>query len=225
MMATLLRVEGCFVDVGANTGIYVVMAGILTVDRNIYAFEPLPAVARIARGNIEANALTQRVTLHEVALSDAVGTASLHLPDPGHGLIETSASLEKDFKVAHTIIEVPMKTLDDFSIKETIGVIKVDIEGHEYAFLRGAVETIKRDRPLIFAEVVGPARKASIGAFLHDADYVDFRLRPDMAIHDGEVVFDNLAWNHAFVPRERIEKFKEACDSCGILMVRRYMLR
>lgn len=223
MMATLLRVEGCFIDVGANTGIYVVMAGVLTDDRNIYAFEPLPAVAQIARKNIEANALIQRVTLHEVALSDAVGTASLHIPDPGHGLVETSASLEKDFKAAHTVIEVPVKRLDDFAIGETVGVIKVDIEGHEYAFLRGAAETIRRDRPLIFAEVVGPARKASIGAFLHDVDYVDFRLRPDMAIHDGEVVFDNLAWNHAFVPRERIAKFKEACDSCGIVMLRRYM--
>lgn len=224
MMATLLRVEGCFVDVGANTGIYVVMAGVLTEDRNIYAFEPLPAVAKIARGNIEANALTRRVTLHEVALSDVAGTASLHIPDPGHGLIETSASLERDFKASHTVIGVPVETLDNFSIKETVGVIKVDIEGHEHAFLRGAVETIRRDRPLIFAEVVGPAKRASISAFLHDTDYVDFRLRPDMAIHDGELLFDNLAWNHAFVPRERIEKFKEACDSCGIVMLRRYML-
>jgi hypothetical protein len=52
---------------------------------------------------------------------------------------------------------------------------------------------------------------------------VDFRLRPDLAIHDGgEVLYDPLAWNHALVPAERLAKFHEACHSCGIAMLRRF---
>ena len=224
MMATLLRTEGLFVDVGANTGVYSVMAGTVAPDRRIIAFEPLPPVVEILKRNLAANDLTGRVTLVEAALSEHAGTAALHLPDPGHGLVETSATLEPGFQRTHSAIEVPVKRFDDLAITDTIAVIKVDIEGHEHAFLRGARETILRHRPIVFAEVVRPARRSAIGAFLHDVGYVDFRLRPDMAIHDGEVLFDDAAWNHALVPSERLAKFKEACDACNLPMLRRFQL-
>lgn len=224
MMATLVRVEGIFVDVGANTGVYTVMAGTIAPDRSIVAFEPFPPVVEILKRNIVANGLVERVRLIEVALSDMTGTATLHLPDPGHGLVETSASLEPDFQQAHSVCAVRVERLDNIGITDQIGVIKVDIEGHEHAFLRGARDTILRDRPIIFAEVVGPAKRGAIGAFLHSVDYMDFRLRPDMAIHDGEVMFDNAAWNHALVPRERLPSFNAACASCNLAMLRRFQL-
>ncbi|AWN48789.1 FkbM family methyltransferase [Methylobacterium terrae] len=224
MMATLVRVEGAFIDVGANTGIYSVMASVFAPDRKVVAFEPLPSVLSILRKNLAINNLQDRVTIHEVALSDRNGVASLHLPDPHHGLVETSASLESEFKQAHSIIDVPVKRFDDMNISDFIGVIKADIEGHEYAFLNGARETIMRDRPIIFAEVVGPARRGPMNALLRNIGYMDFRLRPDMALHDGEVLFDDAAWNHALVPVERLAKFREICDSCGLPMFRRFQL-
>lgn len=224
MMATLLRVEGAFIDVGANTGIYSVMASTFAPDRKVIAFEPLPPVLSILRKNFALNNLQDKVTVHEVALSDRNGVASLHLPDPHHGLVETSASLERDFKPAHSIIEVPVKRFDDMNISDFIGVIKADIEGHEYAFLNGARETIMRDRPIVFAEVVGPAKRGPMNALLQNIGYMDFRLRPDMVIHDGEVLFDDAAWNHALIPVERLAKFKEICDSCSLPMFRRFQL-
>jgi FkbM family methyltransferase len=224
MMATYLHCEGLFVDIGANSGIYTVMAGALNHDRRIVAFEPLPELIAVFKHNVAINALSQRVTLHESALSDTTGKATLYLPDPSHGLLETSASLEAGFKDVHSSITVPITTLDEMSIEDEIAVIKIDIEGHEYACLRGARETIRKNRPFIFAEVVGPAKRGFLTAFLAEIGYLDFRLRPDLAIHDGDVVFDNGAWNHAFVPAERLERFKEACDSCNVLMLRRFKL-
>ncbi|QRE77048.1 FkbM family methyltransferase [Methylobacterium aquaticum] len=224
MMATLLRVDGAFIDVGANTGIYSIMASVLAPDRKVIAFEPLPPVLDIFRKNLSINGLQDKVEVHEVALSDRNGVASLHIPDPRHGLVETSASLESEFQQPHSIIEVPVKRFDDVNVSDFIGVIKADIEGHEYAFLNGARETIMRDRPMIFAEVVGPAKRGPMNALLHNVGYLDFRLRPDMAIHDGEVLFDNAAWNHALVPIERLTKFKEVCDACGLPMLRRFHL-
>lgn len=224
MMATLLRVEGTFIDVGANTGIYSVMASVVASSKDVIAFEPLPPVLDILRKNLAINHLQDKVKVHEVALSDKNGVASLHIPNPSHGLVETSASLESDFQQAHSIIEVPVKRFDDMNVSNFIGVIKADIEGHEYAFLNGARETIMRDRPIIFAEVVGPAKRGPMNALLQNVGYMDFRLRPDMAIHDGEVLFDNAAWNHALIPVERLAKFKEICDSCGLPMFRSFQL-
>lgn len=224
MMATLIRVEGIFVDVGANTGVYTVMAAAVLPSRRIVAFEPLPSALEILKSNLEINGIAHQVELHEIALSETSGTAKFYLPDPGHGLVETSATLEPNFQPSHSSVEVSISRFDDISIPDTIGVIKVDIEGHEYAFLRGARDVILRDRPIVFAEVVGPSKRAALGAFLHSVGYVDFRLRPDMAIHDGEVLFDNSAWNHAFVPSEKLSNFEKICESCNMPMLRRYHL-
>ena len=222
MMATLLRVEGAFVDVGANTGLYSVLAGTLAPSRDIVSFEPHPEIAAAFMNNLAANNLADRVTVHQVALSDSAGTLDLYMPDQGHGLIETSASLERDFQLAASSIQVPVKRLDDLDLPGPVAVIKVDIEGHEHAFLRGALHLARRDRPFIFVEVLQAARRNLLGQFLRDASYIDFRLRPDMAIHDGDVLFDNAAWNHAFVPVERLTRFKEACDSCNLSVLRRF---
>lgn len=222
MMATLVRSEGTFIDVGANTGIYSILAGVIARDREIHAFEPHPEVMKAFLGNINCNNLGERVHTYGIGLSDKAGTATLYLPDQGHGLIETSASLEIGFQAVASSIEIDIKRLDEMDLNSQVAVIKVDIEGHEYAFLQGARQTIQRDRPIIFAEVLHGAQRNRLGQFLRETSYIDFRLRPDIAIHDGDVMFDDTAWNHAFVPVERLDKFREACDSCGLVVLRRF---
>lgn len=226
MMASIIRVEGAFIDVGANTGLYSVMAAIIAPGRPILAFEPLPLALAALRRNIAANNIQNVVTVDDSALSNRLGKATLHIPDPSHGLIETSASLEADFKprdLASTSLEVNVTTLDSLDIQGPIGVIKVDIEGHEHAFLEGARNTISRERPIVFIELLQSGQSHRIRHFVRDTNYLDFRLRPDMAIHDGgEVLHDPQAWNHALVPVERLQKFQEACNSCGLAMLRRF---
>ncbi|WP_246102242.1 FkbM family methyltransferase [Methylobacterium terricola] len=227
MMASLVRIDGAFVDVGANTGLYSVMAAVIAPGRPILAFEPLPLALAALRRNIAANDIRHAIAVHESALSDHSGKATLHIPDPSHGLIETSASLEADFKPrnrATTLLEVTVATLDSVDIPGPIGVIKVDIEGHEHAFLEGARATIARERPIVFIELLQGAPSHRIRHFVREMGYVDFRLRPDLAIHDGgEILYDPLAWNHALVPAERLLKFQEACQSCGLAMLRRFV--
>lgn len=48
-------------------------------------------------------------------------------------------------------IAVPVHTLDSFKLKG-ISLIKVDVEGAELLMLKGAVETIKNNRPAIYLE-------------------------------------------------------------------------
>jgi FkbM family methyltransferase len=228
MMASLIRIEGAFIDVGANTGVYSVMTGVIAPGRPIIAFEPFPSALEAFERNLDLNNLRNAVDIHTIALSNQIGRTTLHIPDPSHGLIETSASLEADFK-RHTpsgsSLEIDVATLDSIEIRSPVSVIKADIEGHEHAFLEGAVETITRERPFVFIEVLDKAQRHRIRHLAREMSYIDFRLRPDMAIHDGgEVLFDAQAWNHALIPIERLLKFQEVCSSCGIPMLRRFDL-
>jgi FkbM family methyltransferase len=164
-MEAVNRSVGCVVDVGANTGIYSLLAVNSRRDVHVFAFEPYPPLAEICKQNISRNYADDRITLSRVALSDCEGAVQLYIPEETAGLLETSASLEPNFSNRPTKqIEVARSTLDACSIAE-ISVIKVDIEGHEPAFLKGAEGTILLHRPIIFIEVLSIADVESLNAF------------------------------------------------------------
>lgn len=221
-MAIIARHPGLFLDVGANNGLYSVLAGITTPSTKVVAFEPYPPVLDVLKSNLQANDLLGRVEIRPIALSDAKGSATLYLPDHQHGLLETSCSLEAGFKPLYQTIEVQKDRLDNVALQGPIGLIKADIEGHELSFLEGARETVARDRPFIFVEVL-PAESANFDGltkFIQQLGYMDFCLRKEGAIYSDAVAHDPLAWNHAFVPRDRLALFETACSAHHLRLVR-----
>jgi FkbM family methyltransferase len=222
MMAIIARNPGLFLDVGANNGLYSVLAGITRPDVKIIAFEPYLPALDVLRRNVSANGLSDRADIRSIALSDSEGSAMLYLPEQRHGLLETSCSLEPGFRLHHQTLEVTKTPLDNVELPERVGVIKADIEGHELAFLEGARKTIARDRPFAFVEVLppNPQNKLGLTKFIQQMGYMDFRLRKEVAIFAEAVEHDPFAWNHAFVPRDRLAEFETACAAHQIRLVR-----
>lgn len=145
--------DGLFLDIGANSGVYSLLAAALgTV--SVIAFEPFPLIHELLRCNIDLNGYAEKIHVERLAISDATGKLKLYIP-PNIGEIETSASLECSFKDKHAeVIDVIASTLDDFLesqglASEPVAVIKIDVEGHEPAVLRGSTRTVNRCRPII----------------------------------------------------------------------------
>ena len=46
-----------------------------------------------------------------------------------------------------------MKKLDDIDIGNKIGLIKIDVEGHEKNVLQGGIETVKNNKPILLVEI------------------------------------------------------------------------
>ncbi len=199
----VLQSAGLIVDVGANTGLYSLIAG--RCGRAVMAFEPVPAIREILQRNVDANRLERAITVMSAALSDRDGCGTLFLPDPSHGLIETSASLDAEFQAHAYTIAVMTTSLDRLVDAATkAGVIKIDAEGHEAAVLRGAAGVIERDRPVLFVEVLPRAEMGFLNELLLRLDYIDVPLVADASLAvAAEVRFVPDAWNHAFLPRER----------------------
>lgn len=142
MLAPGMRV----VDIGANSGMYAYAFG---RTYHVDAFEPLPEPARCLRG---VAARLPRVRAHEVALSSQPGTATLFIPYL-HGRPQSElARFARPASGRYEEVTVPVSTLDAFGLSD-IGLIKIDVEGHELSVLEGAGETIARERPMLLIEI------------------------------------------------------------------------
>lgn len=152
-------------DIGANWGLYTVLAAASRPDLHIECFEPVAATrARLLR-NLELNGLTGRVTVHPFACSDAPGEAEIAVSPDSACIASLSASAEES--AAKNLIgteAIRLARFDDLvEISGQTLLFKVDVEGHEVAALTGMtrtlftndcrlqVETRARNRPAVEA--------------------------------------------------------------------------
>ena len=133
-------------DIGANKGVYTF--ALLNHCRRVHAFEPNPKLFRVLK-----RWATGKAELYDIALSDETGEADLLVPRSSKGYSNQGASLS-EIKVQgdHGIARVRTSRLDDMDIHD-IGFMKIDVEGAEMAVLRGAKETIARDKPVMMIEL------------------------------------------------------------------------
>lgn len=197
------------VDVGANSGFYALVAKIANPRLPVATFEPLPSVAALLRRNLALNGVTG-VEVHQAAVGESAGTASLYVPpEVFAGVVESSASLSPDFKdeIAEKI-DVDVVTLDGWWAghgRPAVSVLKIDVESREVDVLRGAREVIATERPLIFYELLPKGDADGIATFTTEQSLVDLRLRPDEAVVGEAPAFDPDAWNHLLVPVETVD--------------------
>ena len=158
------RRNGCFVDVGANVGLWTLY--MLKKKIQVYAFEPSPRPYKILKEHEKRYSDLLRV--YPVALGETENVAQLLLHhQPGH---DSLLNTEHDF--TGFSLEVNVKTLDSFNL-QNIGLIKIDTEGYEVPVLLGAKETILKNKPRLIIEVhKGQLRK--IAQVLRDLNYRHF---------------------------------------------------
>jgi hypothetical protein len=115
-----------------------------------------------------------------VALSDHTGDAQLRVlvDDTGRSSIEKANPIEQLGVVE--VLTVPTRRLDDYHAIEPVGCIKIDVEGHEDAVLRGARRILSRDHPSLIIEIEERHKRHSVRTvkgFLNELGYHGFFFR------------------------------------------------
>lgn len=148
-----LKPGDIFLDVGANVGIYTLIASRLVgAAGHVYAFEPSRREANLLRHNI-ALARLENVTVIEAALSDRSGTARLAIADDG-GLNSFADTHRADRRI-ESWQEVETIRLDDFVRNyavEKVDFIKMDVEGAEKLVLEGADQLLRSGSTTVLFE-------------------------------------------------------------------------
>ena len=137
------------IDAGGYVGDTALLFSSYT-DKSIHVFEASPSNMDIIRETIRLNQLENIVPVSK-ALGEKSGTATFSLGERNscNSLVERPGYNYPDH------IEVPVISLDDY-VRENnleVGLIKVDIEGGEQLLLKGAVETICTQHPILLISI------------------------------------------------------------------------
>lgn len=140
----LLRPGDLFVDGGANVGVWSVLAA--STGASVIAVEPVVETAELISRQGELNRFGSSLRVVRSALSDTPCTVSMTTGDDvGNRIV---ADRPPDAKT----VAVPCQTLDQICDGTTPAVVKLDLEGHELAAVRGAARVLAH--PTLLALVV-----------------------------------------------------------------------
>ena len=152
---------GCAVDAGANVGHMTSILALQTgVGGQVWSFEPHPEIFEELCVNVKSWTAASgqgKIHLEQLALSDHSGTgwlttAAHFAQNRGTATLAASDTGRGDNSRK---IPVPLRTLDEvLGENQNVGMLKIDVEGHELAVLQGARRLLEtgRIRDLVFED-------------------------------------------------------------------------
>lgn len=138
------------IEAGAAGGLHTwLLSRLVGADGTVHAFEPRPRAVRNLR-RLARVAGWPNVHVHPQALGGAPARDVITIPRVG-----TRAQVGPANVVGRTV-EIEVTTVDDVVAAEgleRVDLLRVDVEGHEWALLDGAAATLARDHPAIVCEI------------------------------------------------------------------------
>jgi len=146
-----LDTSGVFVDVGANTGIYILKAARhFGLQRVIVAIEPFPEVLAVLQYSVRANG-SNNVRLRNLCRGDCTGARALwqNVDKPN-----SFRQAERDPNAcSFSTLTVTLDDLLGWEGLDSLNYLKLDVEGAEREVLLGTKQMIEKHRPIIQMEV------------------------------------------------------------------------
>jgi FkbM family methyltransferase len=157
LMCRLLLQGGVFIDVGANVGVHAIPIAMRMPGLQVLAVEASEATLGYLRANVALNQLQTRITVVPCAAGAEEGESGFVEADQsrfGQGALSANAAEGTQVRV---------RRLDDI-VRDAggakVGVIKIDVEGHELEVLTGARQILSAtQRPWVVFEFHGEAEQ------------------------------------------------------------------
>ncbi len=148
------------IDIGANTGIYSLIAKTINPKSKVYSFEPHPLFFKILCQNITANGFD--ITPYEKAVTN-----------------QNEPIIIEDYSGHSSSIKTDAITLDTFikqNAIQTIDLIKIDVEKNEPQVLEGFSEYLNQFKPTILIEILNEEIAECVFNYVSGIGYLYFNI-------------------------------------------------
>ena len=196
--AALCPEANTILDIGANTGIFSLIAKANNEQAQVYAIEPIDINFDVLTKNMEKN----KFAIHAIqaALSNISGTAKMYMIKDR---LNYMTSINDNRYLVHPQtpdasdvieIEVPTITFRDIEVKYNlpkIDLVKIDVEGHEIPVLENMYQRIKEDRPIILVEVIGDENAVALNNMFKPLGYKFISIDEENKSRVVDTLWDN----------------------------------
>ena len=134
-----------FLDFGAYIGDASIFFAKKYNPRRLYAYEPIAESAKRVAETVKMNNI-DCITVVQKGIGDTIEDIDIFI-DP---LASSSCSINNSMVSSENKSQrISISTIDNDCKDMHVGLIKMDIEGAEYAAIKGGLEVIKRDKPVL----------------------------------------------------------------------------
>lgn len=178
-------------DIGANTGLFTLLACAANQDARAIAFEPLPVAYTRLVDNVGLNRWQDRCKTCNLAVSNTVGEADFHVP---FSEIPASASLNPSgFRgFDGTLIKVSVTTIDAaIPVNQPVDLAKIDVEGFEHYVMEGMRRVLADWHPTLFVECNPDGPNQQVEKIARDYGYRFYHLRSPRPVEVDGILPDS----------------------------------
>lgn len=155
VLEKFLKKGDTFIDVGANQGEYSLWAARKVGSKGkVVAFEPMTQLFEQLTENIRLNkSFKNTISPVKLGLSDKKGEVTLYASEDSNEGTNTIYNTDKfSIELGKIQLDTLDEQLDNLKIN-TVNFLKIDVEGAELQVLKGAVNTLKNNRPILLLEI------------------------------------------------------------------------
>lgn len=176
LFSILSKDSDVVLDIGANSGLFSLVAAKASPKAEIIAFDILPEAYHILIDNLILNNLLERVQIQLVGIGKEGGVFYAPFNNISS---EMPSSLSLDSKpIKDDKVEVSIKSLDEICLPQFVGkklLMKIDVEGTEVDIFSNGTETLRKIKPEIICEVLSGARQLAVyDQILNDCSYYKY---------------------------------------------------
>jgi FkbM family methyltransferase len=173
----LCRNANVIFDIGANTGVYSLVAKAINTSSKVYAFEPLKQMFTKLVLNNELNQYD--IICIEKAASDKNGKAIIYETGTDHvaaASLNAETRQDGNLNVETEIVTTTLDTFINENYIEKVDLIKMDVETHEPNVLEGYRVFLQKHRPDLLVEVLTDEVGSDLEKILNGLEYLYFNI-------------------------------------------------
>lgn len=176
----LSKISEHIIDVGANNGVYGLVAKAVNPKSEVYCFEPHPVFFKNLENNIKRNNFNIRAL--QSAVSDVNGNLKI-----------------EDYSGVTSSIEVDSITLDTFIQNnniDSVNLLKIDVETFEPQVIMGFGENLAKSRPTLLIEILNVEAAGRINDLVKDLGYLYFNINEENGFRQTKKIEKSDHYNY-----------------------------
>tara|TARA_B100001123_G_scaffold437377_1_gene569423 strand:- start:540 stop:1289 length:750 start_codon:yes stop_codon:yes gene_type:complete len=169
------------IDVGVYRGVY--SYEMSKYFNFVYGFEPNPIICPYLMKHLTK--IIKNMCLYNMALSNKTGSVNLRVPKRNNSIFKNN--FEELFRLGCATIHekntfndfekfnVKVDKLDNIIKNKDVGLIKIDVEGHEIEVINGAKKIINENKPILLVEIEEKHTKNDVQATIDKINQLGYQ--------------------------------------------------